>query len=303
MQLFNEVHKDAVAGDAHVSTALGNDTDKDGFDPATGKKPVVISTIKRDLRRHDETTHKVPFAYDGAALSRLRPDQVPRFLGALTNPDRLPIKTVRLDQLVAMQNRVDGAKVRDMASADVVYHDDEADLPVVVHIDGRLYIADGHHRLAADWMRGLEVTRVRYKDLRAMSNAMKRDGFRCPIRVTKVDADKQYIFGWASIVIEGGNPVIDKQGDIIPVEELENAAYDFVLHSRQHGEMHENIGTGSLIESIVFTEEKQRAIGIDLGMVGWWVGFHVADADTWSAHKAGKLPEFSIGGEAIPTEA
>jgi hypothetical protein len=126
--------------------------------------------------------------------------------------------------------------------------------------------------------------------------------FHLPLTVRKADPDRQQIFGWASVVEQGGRAIIDKQGDIIPVEELENAAYDFVLYSRQHGEMHERIGTGELIESMVFTVEKQAALGIDLGQVGWWVGFHVADPATWAAHKTGDLPEFSIGGEAEPEE-
>jgi hypothetical protein len=120
-----------------------------------------------------------------------------------------------------------------------------------------------------------------------------------PLTIAKADPDKRLIFGWASVVEKAGLPVIDKQGDIIPVEELEKAAYDFVLHSRQNDDRHAGGPTGRCIESIVFTKDKQQALGIDLGKVGWWVGFKVDDDALWAAHKRGERPEFSIGGGAV----
>ena len=124
-----------------------------------------------------------------------------------------------------------------------------------------------------------------------------------PFTIAKADADQQLIFGWASVVEEGGRLIVDKQGDAILPEDLEKAAYDFVLYARQHGEMHKTLGTGRLVESMVFTTEKQAALGIDLGKVGWWVGFKGDNAGTWAAHKRGALPEFSIGGSARRVEA
>ncbi len=94
--------------------------------------------------------------------------------------------------------------------------------------------------------------------------------------------------------------MVDKQGDMILPAELERAAYDFVLHSRDGGDMHLRKGCSRLVESIVFTKEKQAAMGIELpgGMVGWWTGFYVDDDELWAAHKRGERPEFSIGGTA-----
>lgn len=117
-----------------------------------------------------------------------------------------------------------------------------------------------------------------------------------PFKVAKADADQQLIFGWASVVEKNGQLVIDKQGDVILPSDLEKAAYDFVLYARKHGDMHDNVGTGRLVESMVFTKEKQNLLGIDLGKVAWWTGFYVTDKDTWAAHKRGELPELSIGG-------
>jgi hypothetical protein len=109
--------------------------------------------------------------------------------------------------------------------------------------------------------------------------------------------DQRLVFGWASVIEENGQPVVDKQNDIITAEELEKGAYDFALHARIGGEMHRK-EAGRLVESMVFTLEKQQALGIDLGKVGWWVGFQVSSDDAWQKVKSGELKAFSIGGKA-----
>lgn len=124
-----------------------------------------------------------------------------------------------------------------------------------------------------------------------------------PLDIIKAEPDQRLIFGWASISTMDGQLVIDKQGDMIHTIDLEQAAYDFVLFSRQQGDMHMRKGVGRLIESIVFTKEKQAALHIDLGLEGWWVGFKVDDDDLWDAHKRGDRPEFSIGGRGVRVPA
>ena len=47
---------------------------------------------------------------------------------------------------------------------------------------------------------------------------------------------------------------------------------------------------------MVFTKEKQKLLGIDLGFVGWWGGFKVLDDALWKNFKSGKYEGFSIGG-------
>jgi hypothetical protein len=121
-------------------------------------------------------------------------------------------------------------------------------------------------------------------------------------KAVEVKADEHLIFGWASVVTKGGKLIVDKQGDVIEPAELENAAYEFVLNARDHGHMHRTIGTGRMVESMVFTDEKQKALGIDLGQEGWFVGFKVDEPAVWDAHKRGELPEFSIGGLAVPVD-
>ena len=105
------------------------------------------------------------------------------------------------------------------------------------------------------------------------------------------------VFGWASVSTKDGKIVVDKQGDMILPEDLEKAAYDFVLYCRSQGDMHKAMQCGRLVESMMFTKEKQQIMGIDLGMEGWWTGFKVDDQALWQAHKRGERPEFSIGGK------
>lgn len=117
--------------------------------------------------------------------------------------------------------------------------------------------------------------------------------------ISKVDPDKRLVFGWITVAEEGGKTVIDKQEDVISSDEMEKMAYNFVLHCRQAGEMHEKIGVGKLVESIVFTKEKQEALGVDLGLTGWWAGFKVSDDHVWDKVKKGDYKAFSIHGKGI----
>lgn len=124
-------------------------------------------------------------------------------------------------------------------------------------------------------------------------------------KIAKSDDEKMLAFGWANVSTRSNGEVIeDWQNDIVEPEELERAAYNFVELYREGGEMHERGGTAVLIESVVFTEEKMKAIGIPVGTlpVGWWIGFKVLDEDVWEKVKDGTYPMFSIEGEAERVE-
>ena len=120
--------------------------------------------------------------------------------------------------------------------------------------------------------------------------------------VLEVDEDQHLVFGWFSVIEEGGEAVVDRQGDVIEEETLEKAVYDFVLTARTAGDSHERIGIGRLVESMMFTKEKQKSLGIDLGRVGWYGGFHIDDEEVWKKIKMGHYPSFSIGGHALREE-
>jgi len=108
------------------------------------------------------------------------------------------------------------------------------------------------------------------------------------------------VFGWASVAVgQDGLPVIDHQGDIIPVGELESAAYEFAKAAGPANEMHDGPDIGAVIESIVLTPEKREAMGLPADpMVGWWVGFEVRDHAVAKRVRSGELSEFSIEGSA-----
>lgn len=119
--------------------------------------------------------------------------------------------------------------------------------------------------------------------------------------IAKSDDEKMLAFGWANVSMRvDGKLIEDWQSDIIEPEELENAAYEYVLLYREGGEMHERGGAAVLIESVVFTEEKMQAMGIPVGTlpIGWWIGFKVTDKDVWEKVKDGTYQMFSIEGEA-----
>ncbi len=125
-------------------------------------------------------------------------------------------------------------------------------------------------------------------------------------KIQKSDDEKRLAFGWASAAANiNGETVEDCYGDIIEIEELEQAAYAFVELYREGGEMHERGGCAILVESIVFTPEKIAAMGIPEGTVptGWWIGFKVTDDDVWAKVKDGSYPMFSIEGSAVRVPA
>lgn len=119
--------------------------------------------------------------------------------------------------------------------------------------------------------------------------------------VTKTDAAQQNVFGWAYVCKRAdGEQVVDHSGEMIDVADLEAAAYEFVVDSREGGDLHKGDAVATMIESVVFTEEKAAALGIPAGTMptGWWVGFHVPDADVFAKVAAGDRAMFSIAGSA-----
>lgn len=111
--------------------------------------------------------------------------------------------------------------------------------------------------------------------------------------------DKQLVYGWASVVEKDGKEVVDQQGDIIPEEVLADAVVEFMMDSRTNKTMHVGEATGTIVESMMFTKELQKVLGIDLKKVGWLIGVKIDDSEVWKSIKDGKLKMFSIGGNAM----
>lgn len=128
--------------------------------------------------------------------------------------------------------------------------------------------------------------------------------FRTVHRIQKIFPERQNVFGWASVGYlpdNGGyREYVDWQGDILKnVDDIEDAAYDFTLNSRDQGTEHVGKGgKGSLIESFVSTPEKWAAMGIPAGVlpIAWWTGFHISDPEAWDGVKKGRFKDFSVQG-------
>ncbi len=123
-----------------------------------------------------------------------------------------------------------------------------------------------------------------------------------PTRILKFDSDNNLVFGWASVAIKkDGEQVHDSQDDLIDPLDLELTAYVFNLQFRETGEMHVGKAQGQLVESIVFTKEKLKALKLpeDALPEGWWVGFYIPDDDVFKKVKDGTYRMFSIEGNAV----
>jgi hypothetical protein len=121
--------------------------------------------------------------------------------------------------------------------------------------------------------------------------------------IIKLDDSKHHVWGWASVIESPtGTTVVDHQGDTISSEELKSMAWNYLNSCRDAGEMHIRKGVGHLVDSIVFTKELQGALGIDLGKVGWFVGFEITDPKVWKRVKEGELRSLSVHGKGIRNE-
>lgn len=119
--------------------------------------------------------------------------------------------------------------------------------------------------------------------------------------VYKARDEEQLVSGWANVALDkNGEAPLDWQDDVIAPETLEKAAINFMLDYRDSGEMHKGKSKGTVVESIVFTKEKQQAIGIPEGTVpeGWFITVKVHDPEVFAKVKDGTYRMFSIQGTA-----
>lgn len=251
---------------------------------------------KRALQPHDAETAKSPFPYDPNFLASIRPDQAPRFYGALTDAAKLPTQTVNLSDLIATQDRVDPKKVQGMMTGG------RPGKALVVQNNGKQYIADGHHGLAAAWLAGKETADVHFKDITPVSNVMKSAGrFDHRVKVEKVADELGLVFGWAMICKEDGVEYFDTQDDHIPEETMLKAAADFMENCRAAKEQHSGEQRGQYVFAFPMTGDICKALGIQTRKTGLLVGLK-PDAAMLEKFKSGELSGFSIGGWRIEDE-
>lgn len=122
------------------------------------------------------------------------------------------------------------------------------------------------------------------------------------VRITKLDDQRNLVFGWANIAVrKDGEQITDSHNDQIDPAELENAAYLFNLAFRKSGVDHVGDAVGSLVESLFVTPDKLEAMGLEKTALpqGWWVGFYIEDDAIFEKVKAGDYEMFSIQGRAL----
>lgn len=121
-------------------------------------------------------------------------------------------------------------------------------------------------------------------------------------KILKTDDEQRMVYGWASVVTENGEPVIDRQGDIIEADTLVKAVNEFMEHVRVGKAMHTGDQVGVVVHSLPITKEIGDALGIQSDREGWVVAYKVFDDAVWDMVKSGELAAFSIGGRAIKEE-
>lgn len=152
-----------------------------------------------------------------------------------------------------------------------------------------------------------DKTSARYWACRAWESdttvtELTKTDFESRGEVTKMDDEKRIVYGYASVISKNGEPIVDRQGDIITAEELEKAASEFMLNSRVGKTMHFGEPTTTIIHSFPMTDEIKKAYQIESPYEAWLIAVKVHDDATWDMVKKGELKDFSIGGVATRRE-
>ncbi len=135
------------------------------------------------------------------------------------------------------------------------------------------------------WEKGTSVTEATKMDIEG--------------QILKTDDEQRIVYGWASVITEKGERVVDRQGDTIEADTLVKAVNDFMEHVRVGKTMHKGEQTGAVIHSLPVTKEIGDSLGIQSDREGWIVAYKVYDDEVWQRVKSGELAAFSIGGRAI----
>lgn len=138
-----------------------------------------------------------------------------------------------------------------------------------------------------------------------MDSVYKEDQIGIRFDITKgadVALEHGLVSGWANVSVNAdGSLPLDWQDDVIAPQDLEMAAVNFMADYRNSGVMHMGGTEGIVVESIVFTKEKQIAIGIPEGTVpmGWFITVQLdPNSEVAQGVKSGKYRMFSIQGNA-----
>lgn len=118
-------------------------------------------------------------------------------------------------------------------------------------------------------------------------------------QIIKADDEQRMVWGWASVISEQGEPVVDLQGDVIAADDLVKATTAFMADVRTAKAMHQGGKVGEVLHSLPLTDELAKALGVEAPREGWIVGMKIHDDAIWGAVKNGTLGAFSIGGQGV----
>lgn len=121
-------------------------------------------------------------------------------------------------------------------------------------------------------------------------------------KLLKFDDEQHIVYGWASVSTVDGMHLVDKQGDVVPMDVLTKAVNEFMENERVGKTMHVGDQTGVILHSMPISKDIAEALGIQTQLEGWIVGYKVYDDEVWKMVKSGELRAFSIGGFAESSE-
>lgn len=127
------------------------------------------------------------------------------------------------------------------------------------------------------------------------------DGHTISGHILKANDDLRRITGWASVTSKGGAPVVDREGDVIQLDDMRDAVEEFMDSARNGGYMHERnddgdlVAIGKVVDSFIIDADIAKAIGMDTDVEGWLVTIKVDNAHVWAMVKSGEIGGFSIG--------
>jgi cation transport regulator ChaB len=146
----------------------------------------------------------------------------------------------------------------------------------------------------------LYASEVAYKALEKIEKTETQISIDAEIK--KSDDELRVVYGWASVVENADKEIVDWHDDVITVDDIVEAAHDYVTNSRKAKVMHNGGAIGHVVESLVFTKDIQAALGINLGKVGWFIGMKITDDEYYDRVKMGEYKMFSIGGRGMREE-
>ena len=125
--------------------------------------------------------------------------------------------------------------------------------------------------------------------------------FTKSIPVEKVDEPLGLVFGWAAAFTINGEDHYDLQGDCITEAGMLKAATDFMAAGPELGEMHQEIGKGTIPFVFPLTKDIADAFGITCEKTGLMIGIK-PNPDLLAKFVDGTYDSFSIGGLYGETE-